>query len=150
MRNWIKHVCMDGDRKGNSRWKKIKENLQTSAEKVLGFEEQKKRLSWFDDECGENITIRKDARNKMLERTTCRTLEEHRITRNEAKNMCRRKRKLFQENILQYLQDKFRRNETRNYYESIRNIKHGFQPRTNMFQDKLRNLVAGDSEVQNR
>jgi hypothetical protein len=32
---------MNGDRNVNS-WKKIKENLQTSAEKVLGFEEQKK------------------------------------------------------------------------------------------------------------
>jgi hypothetical protein len=33
---------MDGDRNVNSRWKKIKENIQTSAEKVLGFEEHKK------------------------------------------------------------------------------------------------------------
>jgi hypothetical protein len=32
---------MDGDRNVNSWWKKIEENLQTSAEEVLGFEEQK-------------------------------------------------------------------------------------------------------------
>jgi hypothetical protein len=55
----------------------------------------------------------------------------------------------FRENMLQDLKDKFRRNETRKYYESIRNIKHGFQSRTNMFQDKLGNLVAGNSEVRN-
>lgn len=30
-------VCMDEDRNVNSWWMKIKENTQTSAEKVLGF-----------------------------------------------------------------------------------------------------------------
>jgi hypothetical protein len=138
---------MDGDRNVNSWWKNIKEKIQTSAEKVLGFEEQKKRPSWFHDECEEKITIQKEARNKMLDGTTCRTLEEYRIARTEAKNMCRRKSKLFQENTLQELQDKFGRNETRKYYESICNIKRGFQPRPNMCQDKL---VAGDAEVLNR
>jgi hypothetical protein len=29
--------CMDGDRNVNSQWKKIKENLQTSAEKSYRF-----------------------------------------------------------------------------------------------------------------
>jgi hypothetical protein len=72
----LDEVCMDGDRNVNSWWKKIKENIQTSAEKVLGFEEQKKQPSQFDDECEEKITIRKEARNKMLERTTSRTLED--------------------------------------------------------------------------
>jgi hypothetical protein len=80
----------------------------------------------------------------MPERTTCRTLEEYRIARNDAKNMYHRKNKLFQGNILQDLQDKFRRNETRKYYDSIRNIKRGFQPRTNMCQDNLENLVTGN------
>jgi hypothetical protein len=86
----------------------------------------------------------------MLKKATCRTLEEYRITRNEAKNLGHRKEKLFRENMLQDLQDKFGRNETRQYYESIRDIKYGFQPRTNMCQDKLGNLVAGDAEVLNR
>jgi hypothetical protein len=86
----------------------------------------------------------------MLEITTLRTLQEYRIARKEAKNMCHKKKKLSQENMLQDLQDKFGRNETRKYYESIHNIKHGFQPRTNMCQDKLGNLVAGDAEVLNR
>jgi hypothetical protein len=31
--------------------------IQTSTEKVLGFEEQKKQLSWFDDECKENNNL---------------------------------------------------------------------------------------------
>jgi hypothetical protein len=91
---------VDGNRNINSWWKKIKENIQISAEKVPGFEEQKKHLSLFDDECEEKITTRKEARNKMLERTTRRTLEEYRIARNEAKNMCCRTKKLFLENIL--------------------------------------------------
>jgi hypothetical protein len=39
----LDEVCMDGDRNVNSWWKKIKEHTQTSAEKVLGFEEQKKQ-----------------------------------------------------------------------------------------------------------
>jgi hypothetical protein len=141
---------MDGNRNVNSWWKDIKENLQMSADKVLGFEEQKKQPSWFDNECEEKITIRKEARNKMVERTTHRTLEEYRIVRNEAKNMCHRKKKMFRENMMQDLQDKFGRNERRKYYKSLCNIKHDFQLRTNMSQDKLRNLLAGDTEVLNR
>jgi hypothetical protein len=63
--------------------------------------------------------------------------------------MCHRKKKLFPENIMQDLQDKFGRNKIRNYYESIRNIKRGFQPRKNMCQEKLGNFVAGDAEALN-
>jgi hypothetical protein len=77
-------------------------------------------------------------------------MKEYMIDRNEANNMYRRKKKSFQESILQDHQDKFKRYETRKYYESIRNIKRGFQLRTNMCQDKLGNLVAGDAEVLNR
>jgi hypothetical protein len=66
----------------------------------------------------------------MLERTTRRTMEEYSIARDEAKSMCSRKHKLFQDNI--HLLDIFGRNETRKYYESIHNIKRGFQLRTNM------------------
>jgi hypothetical protein len=33
---------VDGNRNFKSQWKKINKNLQTSAEKVLSFEEQKK------------------------------------------------------------------------------------------------------------
>jgi hypothetical protein len=54
-------------------------------------------------------------------------LEEYGIARNEAKNIYCKKNKLVQENILQDLQDKFRRNEIRQYYESIHIIKHGFK-----------------------
>jgi hypothetical protein len=61
--------------------------------------------------------------------------------------MCCRKKKLFQENTLQDLQDKFGRHETRKYYEGTSNNKHDFQPRTNMCPDKLGNLVAGNAEV---
>jgi hypothetical protein len=93
--------------------------------------------------------MKKEARNKMLERKTRRTMEEYRIARNKAKNMCRKKNKLFQENILQGLQDKFRRNEIRKYCESIHNINMASnQEQTS--QDKLENLVAGNAEVLNR
>jgi hypothetical protein len=67
----LDEVCMDGGKNVISWWKEIKENIQTPAAKVLSFEEQKKRLSWFDDECEEKITTRKAAGNKIPERTTC-------------------------------------------------------------------------------
>jgi hypothetical protein len=143
MRNWMKTEMLTHS------GRKLRKIYKHQLKKFLSFEEQKKRLSWFDDECEEKITIRKVGENKMLE-TTCRTLEEYRTARNEAMNMCHRKHKLFQENILQDLQDKFGRNETRKYYESVHNIKHDFQLRTNLCQDVLGSLVAGDAEVLNR
>jgi hypothetical protein len=51
----------------------------------------------------------KEARNKLFERTSRRTLEEYRTARNEAKNIYRRKKKLFEEKILH----KFGRNENK-------------------------------------
>jgi hypothetical protein len=49
---------MDRNRNVNSLWKKINENRQTSAENVLGFEEQKKR--WLDDDVNDlrNMGVR--------------------------------------------------------------------------------------------
>lgn len=62
MRNWMKYVWM-GTEMLTHGGKKLRKIHKHQLKKILGFEEQKKQLSWFDDECEEKITIGKEARN---------------------------------------------------------------------------------------
>jgi hypothetical protein len=70
--------------------------------------------------------------------------------RKEAKAICRRKKKEYEENIFHELQNIYSRNEVRTFYEGVRNIKRGFQPRTTVCRDKIGNLIAGEQQILDR
>jgi hypothetical protein len=80
----------------------------------------------------------------MLQRKTRALVDEYKKARREAKTICRERKKLFEENLILDLQETYGRNETKKFSESVRNIKRGFQPKTNLCRDKKGNLVAGE------
>ena len=67
----------------------------------------------------------------MLQRKTRALVDEYKQARREAKTICRERKKRFEENLILDLQETYGRNETKKFFESVRNIKRGFQPRTN-------------------
>ena len=113
-------------------WNNIKNIIHNSAEEILGYIQPRKRNNWFDEECREALQVRNDKRMKMLQRCTRANTMEYTKARKDAKTVIRRKKKAFQEHQLQELQEKFNRNESRKFFESIRKIKNDFQPRTIM------------------
>jgi hypothetical protein len=61
-----------------------------------------------------------------------------------------KKKKLLHKTYCKMLRINLEESKQGKYYESIRHINHGFQPRTNLCQGKLGNLLTGHSEVLNR
>mgnify|MGYP000681023457 CR=1 FL=1 len=53
---------------------------------------------------------------KMLQRNTISNKMEYDEARREAKSVIRRRKKEFEENEIQYIQDKFKRNESRKIF----------------------------------
>jgi hypothetical protein len=77
-------------------------------------------------------------------------VNEYKKARREAKTICRERKKLFEENLILDLQETYSRNGTKKFFESVRNIKRGFQPRTNLCRDKKGNLVTGEQQALER
>jgi hypothetical protein len=95
------------------------------------------------------LGIRNETRKKMLQSTRANALE-YADARKEAKTICHRKKKGYEENIFQELQDRYSRYEIWKFYEGVHNIKKGFQPRIMVCQDKTGNLIAGEQQILNR
>ena len=83
----------------------------------------------------------------MLQKRTRAATEEYKQARRTAKQICKRKKRTYEENILFDLDENFGRNESKKFFESVRNLKKGFQPRITVCKNKVGNLVAGEQEV---
>jgi hypothetical protein len=84
---------------------------------------------------------------KMIQRETRANTLEYTNARKEVKVICRRKEKEYEENIFQEIQERYTKNEARKFYEGIRNIKKGFQPRTTFCRNKKGDLTGGEQQV---
>jgi hypothetical protein len=86
----------------------------------------------------------------MLQKKTRALVDEYKKARRETKTVCRERNKHFEENLILDLQETYGINESKKFFESVRNIKRGFQPRTNLCRDKKCNLVSGEQQVLER
>ena len=130
-------------------WSLIKQSIQNAAENVVGTIKNKPRNQWFDSECNDAIEDRNRLRKIMLQRITRSTTEEYKITRRRAKQICRAKKRSFEESMLFDLEEKFGRNESKKFFEGIRKIQRGFIPRTKWCRDNSGNLVTDETEILN-
>ena len=56
-------------------WENIKENIKTSAKKILGLYELKQHKPWFDEECSRLLEQRKWAKLQCLQDTNQSTVD---------------------------------------------------------------------------
>lgn len=129
------------------KWVFIKQTICNTATEVLSTVQKQNRNQWFDKECQEAIKSRNAYRLKMMQKRTRAAEEEYKTARRATKNICKKKKKELEESILYELDENFGRNESRKFFESVRNIKTGFQPRTTMCKNKEGTLVAGEQEI---
>jgi hypothetical protein len=57
--------------------------------------------------------------------------------------VCRKKKK-YEEEKLEELQEKYKRNALKQFYEGMRKIRTGFQPKTKMCKNKRSNCRRGE------
>mgnify|MGYP000153190231 CR=1 FL=1 len=129
------------------RWARIKGSIKLSAVEVLDVQSTQPRNHWFDEDCEEAINKRNESRLHMLQKKTRIATEIYKENRKEAKLICRQKKKLYEETLLDDMEEKFGRNESRKFFESIRKYKTGFQPRSNLCRDTNGNIEADEMQV---
>ena len=106
--------------------------IYTAAENTLGQKVKRIRNGWYDEECKEMLEKQSSVRLKMLQRKTRSNIETFRNARRDARRICRRRKKQYEEEKIEDLRDKYKRNAVKHFYEGIRKIRTGFQPRTTM------------------
>ena len=78
----------------NNMWEEIKNNIQKTAEKILGRQNKNKRNEWFDDECASILEEKNKAYQKMVGRYTRQNELEYETKRWEANHMFRNKKRI--------------------------------------------------------
>jgi hypothetical protein len=122
-------------------WENIKQAICKVGENTLGCNAKKVRNGWYDEECKEELEVQNYACLNMLQRKQEVISKSMRMdARKEARKVCRRKKTLYDEE-LEELQEKYKRNDVTKFYEGIRKIRKGFQPRTTMCRNKQRIMV---------
>ena len=79
----------------------------------------------------------------MLQRKTLSNIENFMNARREARRICRMKKKHYEEEKIEDLQDKYKRNAVKHFYDGIHEIRTGFQPRTTMCKNRQGEIVGG-------
>jgi hypothetical protein len=65
----------------------------------------------------------------------------------KARKVCRKKKKDYEEGKLEEIQEKYKRNKLKQFYEGIRKTRTGFQPRTTMCKNKQGEIVGEEKDV---
>jgi hypothetical protein len=105
------------------------------------------RSGWYDEECKEILEEQNNARLKMLQRKTRSNIEAYKEAHREERKVCRKKKKCYEKEKLEELQEKYKRNRLKQFYEGICKIRPGFQPRTTMCKNKQGVIVGEEKEV---
>jgi hypothetical protein len=128
-----------------STWMCIKQLICKAAENALGFYIKRLKNEWFDNEYKDALKVRNTAHMKMLQRETRANIQAYRNAQREAKLICKGKKKQYEEQVLEELQERFKNNDSHTSYEGVCKIREGFQPRASLCKNKL-GVIVGDEE----
>jgi hypothetical protein len=113
---------------------------------ILGQKPRTVRNGWYD-ECKERLEDQNNVCLKMLQRKTQSNIEAYKEARREERKVCRKQKKYYEEEKLEELQDKYKINALKQFYEGIHKIRTGFQPRTTMCKNKQGVIVGDEKDV---
>jgi hypothetical protein len=126
----------------------IKQHTCRRAEEITGTIQLNDRIQWFNQEWSDATETRNTFRIIMLQRKTRVSIEEYRIARRNANQICRRKRESFKKTCC--MNWKILLDEMKvEFFEGFSNFKMGFQPRNNLWKERNWNLFAGGQQVLN-
>lgn len=127
--------------------------IQESINKVVKNQSKecvKTRKEWYDKQCEDEIKKRGAARERMLRTKS----EEHRKKYEEQRKRCkkiiREKKREYNIQKLVEIEEKYRNREIRNFYQGVKKVKKGYQPRTTFCKDKDGNLVGTKEKITER
>ena len=132
---------MNIDREWNNIKSIIKESNQKAAKELIDNNIQPGK-KWFDKECEDAIKIMKKAREQWLtKKRDNETRLEYKEKRRIAHKTLRYKKKKYIEGLISSIEEDQTKKNMRGMYQTINIFKKGYQPKSNIIQDKRGRLI---------
>ncbi|XP_038106382.1 uncharacterized protein LOC119766074 [Culex quinquefasciatus] len=131
-------------------WSRIRSAIGSAAEATLGSAIRVSRNDWYDDECQQITAEKKAAYDKKLHKATRGNVERYRQARNRQVAVFKLKKRHQEDRDCAEMEQLFRTNETRKFYEKVNRSRKGFVPRADVCRDNEGNLIVNKSEVLDR
>ena len=135
-------------------WNQCSSALTSSAADVLGPVHRRPKKEWFDAECRRAVQEKNTARQKWLSAKKTRSAdtihETYKDARRRAVQLCRARKRHFEDSQMRQVEQLSGRNETRKFYQNIKRLKEGYAPPTTFCNDANGNLLVNDEDVLNR
>lgn len=131
-------------------WKTIRESVQEVAEEVIGFQKNKNtQKAWFNENCRQLIVERKKSKEELLVQDTQEKREKYeRINRKTNKTLRTAKRN-FVKDQLQKAEEDCTKNNSQEFFRSIRYFKQGFKARTFGVRNEEGRITCNQEEILN-
>jgi len=131
----------------NEIWKSIHNSIDTVAREVIGTTQGRQHKEWFDVDC-QRATDEKDlAWKRMLTAATRQNRERYNELRAAEKRIHRRKKREYEERILNAAQESFERNDVRRFYATVNSVRNKSFPSPVMCNDREGNLLTEKESV---
>ncbi|XP_038106367.1 uncharacterized protein LOC119766064 [Culex quinquefasciatus] len=131
-------------------WSRIRSAIGSAAEATLGSAIRVSRNDWYDDECQRIIAEKKAAYDRKLHKATRGNVERYRQARNRQVAVFKLKKRQQEDRDCAEMEQLFRANESRKFYEKVNRSRKGFVPRADACRDNEGNLIVNKSEVLDR
>lgn len=132
------------------KWEYIEDAIKTATNKILTEKKRKKEKSWYDEECAKIVENRRIIREEIITNNTEENRTKYKAIRSKAKQICRRKKRLANENHIKLIEEKFKHKEIRNFYQDVKKAKIGYQENAMYCKSKKGELIGGDRERADR
>lgn len=131
-------------------WSRVADSMCQCAVEVFGAAEKRPNARWFDEECKALCISARQARSRWLATNSPRELEEMRERRREVKRVLRRKKRESLIEEVQGIEEHGAAGRKRCQFQSIKNVRSGFQPRQSMVKNDMGTLLVDKEEVTDR
>jgi hypothetical protein len=147
----LREFVVNSDDGLDGRWEEITCTSHKTAKEVFGKTNRKPSNDCFDEECQEATEEKNKAYVSMQQRGYTRaSTDKYREARQKEKQVHKKKRKQYENNQIEKLEELGQQNQIRQFYRDINKLRNDFKPRLTICKSKSGNIVTGKGDILNR
>ena len=131
-------------------WDNLKNVINDVAYNDVGTKIDIKNAGWFDEDCRKAIKAKNEARRECIIRDTGANKEEYMKRSNEARKICRDKKKEMINNEVKQLEIENRKNENRKFYKKLEALPKTYKPRNRNTKAHHGSVLTDEKGIINR
>ena len=147
----LQELTINSDDSLDSRWNKITCTIHKTAEEIFGKISRKQPNDWFDKECQETTGVKNAAYVTMQQRSYTRaSVDKYREARRKEKQVHKRKKKQYENNQIEKLEELGQHHQIRQFYRDINTLRKDFKPRLTICKSKNGDIITEKDGILNR